>query len=108
MRIAKIISGIIGLGISIYAFNNHDGFYFAPIMAWYCAIITTLITIEYWNDNFLRLLFGTITLCTYNNLTDELLFSPYVFSWNEKFFAFIISLNFIYNSLEWIRIQRQK
>lgn len=105
MRIAKIISGIAGLVLSIYAYNNHTGFYFAPMMAWYCALITTLVTIEYWSDHLLKMIFGSITLCTYNNLLDETLFNPFYFGVNEKIFAAIISINFIINLFKWIKHQ---
>lgn len=106
-RRIKIVAMGVALGMSLYAYNNHDGFYFAPIMAAFCAIITTLVTIEYWDDQLLRLISGTLTLCTYNNLTDEIFFDPYTFSTNEKIFALIISINFIYNIFAWIRIHSQ-
>ena len=75
-------------------------------LAWYCAIVTTLVTIEYWDDWLARVVSGSITLMTYNNLTDEMFFDPYKFGTNEKIFGLIIGINFIYNILEWIKTQR--
>ena len=87
----------------VYAMNRTDVtkeeyyYLYDKVVPLYCAVLTGLVVVEYWKVTLLRLVSGTIFLCTINNLTDELFFNPYVFGINEKFFAVLIALNFIYN-----------
>lgn len=89
--------------VVLYAYLSHDATatangstHFDICVAFFCMIITGLIAWEYWKDNILRLIAGTIALTAANNFLDEFLFNPFVMDWNELIFAIIISINFIF------------
>ncbi|MFZ4754331.1 MAG: hypothetical protein ACOYLG_13390 [Chitinophagaceae bacterium] len=90
-RYAKVAAMAVALASSIYAYNDHDGFYFTSIMAGFISIVTGLLVVAYWPDPLLRILSGTVFLCGLNNLFDETMGDPYVFGTNEKIFTIIIT-----------------
>lgn len=103
MRFAKAAAMLVALASSIYAYNDHDGFYFTPIMAGFITIITGLLAVAYWVDALLRIISGTVFLCSLNNLYDELFGNPYKFENNEKIFAFFIAVFLFLNLFLLIR-----
>lgn len=64
-------------------------------IAYFCAVITTLVSIEYRKDNLLFIISSTIALSTINNLLDEVFFNPFEYNFNELCFGLIIALNLV-------------
>lgn len=103
-RLAKAAAMVVALVSSIYAYNDHDGFYFTIFMAGFISIVTGLLLVAYWPDALLRILAGDVFLCSLNNLYDESFGDPYVFGSNEKIFAIIISIFTAMNIYALIRL----
>ena len=90
-RSAKAAALLVALASSVYAYNDHDGFYFTHLMAGFIAIITALLLVAYWPDALLRILAGCVFIASLNNLYDELFGNPYKFELNEKIFACVLA-----------------
>jgi hypothetical protein len=90
-RYAKAAAMAVALASYIYAYNDHDGFYFTSCMGLFISVITGLLLVAYWPDPLLRILSGDVFLCSLNNLFDETIGNPYIFGTNEKIFAIIIT-----------------
>lgn len=103
-RYAKAAAMAVALASSIYAYNDHDGFYFTIFMAGFVSIVTCLLVVAYWPDPLLRILAGDVFMCGLNNLYDESFGDPYVFGTNEKIFAIIISVFTAMNIYALIRL----
>lgn len=65
-------------------------------MAFFCMVYSGLAAWEYWHDNLLRLIAGTIALTAVNNFLDEAFFDPFTLDWNEGMFIVIITTNFVF------------
>lgn len=106
IRISKFILMAFAILVGLLAYNlgkEHLHFYsngsntFDRLISVFCVIITFCVSWEYYKDDYLRLISGTALLLCVNNLLDELFFNPFNFGLNEKSFAIILGINFIYN-----------
>jgi len=103
-KIIKVFLLVFAFSVTLYAYQSHDATimdngstHFDVAVAFFCMVIMLLVTWEYWDDDLLRLIAGTVALTTINNFLDESLFNPYIFDWNEKVFAIIATANFFIN-----------
>ncbi len=95
-RFVLISLKIIATVIAVLAYQNHDSFYFTNKMAWYCFIMSLLMTYYSWNDRISRLIMlSMVGLCA-NNLVDELWGVSYTFGLTEYVFGVLILINLIY------------
>jgi len=106
IRISKFILIDFAIIVSLYAYNlgkeslifySNGSNTFDRLVSLFCVIITFCVSWEYYKDYYLRLVSGTAFLLCVNNLLDELFFNPFIFGINEKTFAIILGLNFVYN-----------
>jgi len=70
--------------------------FWCKCIAYYCAVVTGLVMLEYWQDRLLRLIASTAFLACINNLLDELFFDPLTFQMGEVVFGVLIACNFVY------------
>ncbi len=97
-RFVLISLKIIAVTIAILAYQEPDSFYFTDRMAWYCFIMSVLMTYYSWSDRISRILMvAMVGLCA-NNLIDEIWGDPYTFGTTEYVFGILILIIIIYQT----------